>query len=80
MHTLKEEIWLKYLNMKALHASFEGWLRTGLSVKLNVFHNNNSGGSQMNNSYACREFPSSCNFKPKGKAGADVIHGFQVTT
>lgn len=79
MHAQKEEIWLKYLNMKA---SFEGWLRTGLSVKLNVFHHNNSGGSQMNNSHAFREFLSSCNFWPKVRAKTDTAptHGFHVTT
>lgn len=39
------------LNTKGPSRS-EGQLRTGLSVKLNVFHNSNSGGSQMNNPHA----------------------------
>lgn len=56
MHSQKEEIWLEYLNMKAPLYILEGWLRTGLSVKLNVSHNNNSAGSQMNNAHAAEYF------------------------
>lgn len=35
----------------------------------------------MNNAHACREFPFFCNFRPKGRAVADMMptHGFLVT-
>lgn len=64
--------------LRLFHASFEQWQRTGLSVELNVFLNNNSGGSQMNNAHVGRLFSLFCDFNPKGTALADLMqtHGF----
>lgn len=72
MLSQKEELWLKYLNMKAPLHIFQRIARNKVICQINVFHNNPSGGSQMNNTHTGRIHPLLYNSNPRGRVMADM--------
>lgn len=72
MLSQKEELWLKYLNMKAPLHIFQRMARNKVICQINVFHNNPSGGSQMTSAHTGRILVL-YNSNPGGRVMADTM-------
>lgn len=73
MLSQKKELWLKYLNMKAPLHIFQRMARNKIICQINVFRNNPSGGSQMNNAHAGRILTLLYNSSLRGRVMADTM-------
>lgn len=73
MLSQKEELWLKYLNMKAPLHIFQRMARNKVICQINVFHNNPSGGSQMTSAHTGRILLLLYNSNPGGRVMADTM-------